>query len=71
MTPLLLPRGYLYPLAYAPRAVRADGETKTYLQDAKTSPTTQENLVNFRHYSICLPLRNEAIGAIVSDIVTA
>ncbi|MBP3353459.1 MAG: hypothetical protein J6L02_02260 [Bacteroidales bacterium] len=56
---------------FAPRARRADGETKTYLQDAKTSPTTQENLVNVRHYSICLPLRNEAIGAIVSDIVTA
>lgn len=51
---------------YAPRCVRADGETKTYLSEAKQDTQNQENLVNFRHYSLCLPLTNEAIGAIVS-----
>lgn len=53
---------------YAPRMMRAEGETKTYLQDASTSPTTQENLVSFRHYFVCLPLKEEGIGAIVSNV---
>jgi hypothetical protein len=52
---------------YAPRMMKCTGETKSYLSAAKDSPTTQENLVNFRHYFICLPLKNEAIGAIVSN----
>lgn len=55
---------------YAPRMMRATGETKTYLQDASTSPTTQENLVSFRHYFVCLPLKEEALGAIVSNVVS-
>lgn len=54
---------------YAPRMMRASGSTKSYLQDAANAPTTQENLANFRTYFICLPLKNQAIGAIVSDIV--
>ena len=54
---------------YAPRMMKAAGTTKAYLSEAKDNPTTQENLVNFRHYFICLPLKNEAIGAVVSDIV--
>jgi hypothetical protein len=53
---------------FAPRMMKCTGETKTYMQEAKNAPTTQENLVNFRHYFICLPLKNEAIAAIVSDI---
>lgn len=53
---------------YAPRMMKATGSTKTYLSEAKDNPTTQENLVNFRHYFICLPLKNEAIGAIVTKI---
>lgn len=54
---------------YAPRMMRATGETKTYLQDASGSPTTQSNLVSYRHYFIALPLKDEAIGAIVSNVV--
>jgi hypothetical protein len=53
---------------YAPRMMKATGTTKAYLSEAKDNPTTQENLANFRHYFICLPLKNEAIGAIVSKI---
>jgi hypothetical protein len=54
---------------YAPRMMRATGSTKVYLSAAKDSPTTQENLYNVRHYFIALPLKNEAIGAIVSNVV--
>ncbi|GHT15048.1 hypothetical protein AGMMS4956_14180 [Bacteroidia bacterium] len=54
---------------YAPRMMKATGETKAYLSEAKTDPKNQENLANFRHYFICLPLKNEAIGAIVSGVV--
>ena len=52
---------------YASRMMKATGSTTAYLSEAKSNPTTQENLANFRHYFICLPLKNEAIGAIVSD----
>lgn len=48
------------------RVVRAEGSTKAYLQDAANSPTTQENLLSFRHYFVALAVRNEGLGAIVS-----
>ena len=51
---------------YAPRMMKATGGTTAYLSEAKDNPTTQENLLNYRHYFICLPLKNEATGAIVS-----
>ena len=51
---------------YAPRMMKATGSTKVYLSEAKNDPTNQQNLYNVRHYFICLPLKNEAIGAIVS-----
>jgi hypothetical protein len=53
---------------YAPRMMKATGSTTMYYSEAKTDPATQQSLVNFRHYFICLPLKNEALGAIVSDI---
>lgn len=52
---------------YAPRMFKATGTTKFYHSDAATSPTTQENLVNYRHYFVVLPKKEECIGAIVSD----
>ena len=48
------------------RVMRADGSTKTYLQEAVDNPTTQENLFSMRTYTICLPLKSEGLGAIVS-----
>lgn len=54
---------------YAPRMFKATGSTKSYLSAAKDNPTTQENLVNFRHYFIALPKKQEAMGAIVSTKV--
>ncbi|MDD3686585.1 MAG: BACON domain-containing protein [Bacteroidales bacterium] len=53
---------------YAPRMFKATGSTTPYLSEAKNDPLNQQNLANFRHYFIALPLKNEAIGAIVSDV---
>lgn len=44
----------------------ASGETKMYYSQATISPLTQENLINFRHYTITLPKKQRAIAAIVS-----
>lgn len=51
---------------YAPRMMKANGSLKVYLSEAKNDPKTQSNLYNVRQYSICLPLKDEAMGAIVS-----
>ena len=53
---------------FAPRMMKATGTTTVYLSEAKGDPTNQQNLYNIRHYFICLPLKNEAIGAIVSNV---
>ena len=55
---------------YAPRMMKATGSTTVYLSEAKSDPTNQQNLYNIRHYFICLPLKNEALGAIVSAAAT-
>lgn len=46
------------------RTMRADGSTKTYLQEP--NPTTQEALFSMRTYTLCLPTKSEGLGAIVS-----
>ena len=51
---------------YAPRMMKANGTTKTYMSEAKNDPQNQQNLVNFRTYTLCLPMKEECIGAIVS-----
>lgn len=48
------------------RVMRADGSTTSYISEAANSPETQENLFSMRTYTICLPLKAEALGAIVS-----
>lgn len=50
------------------RVMRADGSTKAYLSEAASNPTTQENLFSMRTYNICLPLKAEGLGAIVSAV---
>lgn len=52
---------------YAPRMMKATGETKAYIGEPE--PTYQRWLYNLRHYFICLPLKNEAMGALISDLV--
>lgn len=51
---------------YAPRMMKATGETKAYVDEPDTQ--NQEWRYNLRHYFICLPLKNEAIAAVVSGI---
>ena len=46
--------------------MRADGSTKSYLRPAELDPENQQNIFSMRTYTICLPLRNEGFGAIVS-----
>ena len=54
-------------IAFSPvRMMKANGSVKTYASEAKDNPETQENLISFRAYSICLPLKDEAMGAIIS-----
>ena len=50
---------------YAPRMMKATGETKAYIDEPDTQ--NQEWRYNVRHYFVCLPLKNEAVAAIVSD----
>lgn len=50
------------------RAMKANGSTKAYLQEAAANPTTQENLFSMRTYTICLPTKAEGLGAIVSAL---
>lgn len=49
---------------YAPLMMKATGETKAYIDEPDTQ--NQEWRYNVRHYFICLPLKNAAIGAIVT-----
>jgi hypothetical protein len=49
------------------RARKAAGSTKMYWSKAEQDPLNQRNLVNFRHYFICLPSALKCIGAVVSD----
>ena len=51
---------------YTKRMFRCSGSTKMYHSAAETDPQNQRNLVNFRHYFLVLPKKQEAMGAIVS-----
>ncbi|QFG53643.1 hypothetical protein [Chryseobacterium sp.] len=45
--------------------VKKTGLTKQYFSKSDASPTTQTNLLNYRHYFIAMPAKNEMIGAII------
>lgn len=58
-------KGSIY---FMPRRMsKAVGWTKFYFNEAVTNPGTQRNTMNYRHYYITLPKREDARGAIVSD----
>ncbi len=46
--------------------MKANGSMTAYASEAKTDPKNQANLLNYKVYSICLPLAERAMGAIVS-----
>jgi hypothetical protein len=54
---------------YAPRMFKAMGDTEMYYKIAKEDPQFRQNTVGFRQYFVCLPKKQEAIGAIVSVTV--
>lgn len=49
---------------YVPRVFKATGSTKMYYSEAGTDPQNQRNLINFRHYFICMPKKEDA-GAVI------
>lgn len=49
---------------YTPRVFKATGETKMYYSEASTDPEFQRNKINFRHYFICMPKKEDA-GAVM------
>lgn len=56
---------------YVGSMMKANGSVKAYSSEAKNDPLYHRNLVNFRKYSICLPLKeNKTRGAILSGTST-
>lgn len=54
---------------YAPRMMKANGSVQFYHSEAKSDPLYHRNLVNFRKWSICLPLEElHSRAAIISDV---
>jgi len=51
---------------YTQRVFKATGSTKMYYSEASTDPENQRNLINFRHYFICMPKKEDACGAVYS-----
>ncbi len=45
---------------YTPRVFKATGSTKMYWSAAENDPEYQRNKVNFRHYFICMPKKEDA-----------
>ena len=52
---------------YVPRVFKATGSTKMYYSEASTDPEYQRNKINFRHYFVCLPKKNDAGAVLMSD----
>lgn len=50
---------------YVDNIGKKTGNTKQYFSLAAANPTTQTNLLNYRHYFIAMPVQNQAIGAII------
>lgn len=49
---------------YAPRVFKATGSTRMYFSEATTDPENQRNLINYRHYFIAMPKKEDA-GAVM------
>jgi hypothetical protein len=45
---------------YTPRVFKATGTTKMYYSEAATDPEYQRNKINFRHYFIAMPKKEDA-----------
>jgi hypothetical protein len=56
---------------YTPRVFKATGSTKMYYSEASTDPQNQRNLIDFRHYFIVLPKKEDAGVVMLSTMETA
>lgn len=52
------------------RAMQFAGDIKIYNSDAQNNPETRESTLGLRQYHMCLPVKSDGIGAIVSDKYT-
>lgn len=55
---------------YKQRVFKATGSTKMYYSESKNDPQNQRNLINFRHYFVCMPKKNDA-GVVMMSGYTA
>lgn len=53
---------------YKENIAKKTGLTKQYFAPANQDPENQTNKLNYRHYFIALPAKNEGIGAIVGTV---
>jgi len=51
---------------YTPNIAKKTGLTKQYFAKAEDNPTTQTNVLNYRHYFIAVPAENKYIAAVVN-----
>lgn len=52
---------------YVPRVFKSTGSTKMYYSEAATDPQNQRNLINFRHYFIAMPKKNDCGVTMMSE----
>ena len=52
---------------YTKRVFKATGSTKMYFSPAESDPQNQQNLLSYRHYFICLPMKENAGCVMMSD----
>ncbi len=53
---------------YVKNAFKAAGSTQMYASEAKSDPVYKRNLLSYTHRFVVLPKKQQAIGAIMSDI---
>lgn len=56
---------------YTQRVFKATGSTKMYYSAAETDPEYQRNKINFRHYFICMPKKEDAGAVMMSGYEAA
>jgi hypothetical protein len=56
---------------YTQRVFKCTGSTKMYYREAATDPQNQQATINFRHYFLCMPKKEDAGGVIYSDYKAA
>lgn len=52
---------------YTPRVFKATGSTKMYFSEAATDPENQRNLINFRHYFLAMPKKQDCSVTMMSE----